>query len=107
METCLIFLSAVVMPWVWAVQSVRRAMITREYIYFKSASLAKLFKMHYMERVDAKAFTGRRILRMYYIFIGFVVWLVCQIIPFLAGFAAMLFWLFIIGFMTSIILGIA
>jgi hypothetical protein len=33
--------------------------------------------------------------------------LVCQIIPFLAGFAAMLFWLFIIGFMTSIILGIA
>lgn len=54
----------------------------------------------------AEIFTGRRILRMYYIFIGFVVWLVCQIIPFLAGFAAMLFWLFIIGFMTSIILGI-
>ena len=107
MEACLIFLSAVVMPWVWAVQSVRRAMITRERLYFNSASLAKLFKMHYMERVNAEIFTGRRFLRMYYIFIGFVVWLVCQIIPFLAGFAAMLFWLFIIGFMTSIILGIA
>lgn len=44
---------------------------------------------------------------MYYIFIGFVVWLVCQMIPFLVDFAAILFWLFIIGFMTSIILGIA
>ena len=107
MEACLTFLSMVVMPWVWAVQSVRRAMITRECICFKSASLAKLFKMHYMERVDAEVFTGRRLLRMYYIFIGFVVWLVCQIIPFLADFAAILFWLFIIGFMTSIILGIA
>ena len=107
MEACLIFLSAVVMPWVWAVQSVKKAMITRECLYFKSASLAKLFKMHYMESVNVEIFTGRRFLHMYYIFIGFVVWLVCQIIPFLAGFAAMLFWLFIIGFMTSIILGIA
>ena len=105
MEKILTLIAFVITPWLWAWDSILEAARTRELMTYKE-SAAKLFLYHYQERVNDQLFIDRRFLHMYYIFIGFVVWLVCQIIPFLAGFASMLLWLFIIGFMTSIILGI-
>lgn len=43
---------------------------------------------------------------MYYIFVGFVVWLICQIAPFLMGVLGFILWMFVIGLVVTAILGI-
>lgn len=43
---------------------------------------------------------------MYYIFVGFVVWSICQIVPFLMGVLGFILWMFVIGLVVTAILGI-
>ena len=100
------FIAYVITPWLWAWDSIFKAAKTREFVYFKNASIAKLFRLHYEERVDQQLFIGRRCLRMYYIFVGFVVWLICQIAPFLIGVLGFILWMFVIGLVVTAILGI-
>lgn len=99
------FIAYVITPWLWAWDSIVKAAKTRELMTYKE-SAAKLFLYHYQERVDKQLFIGRRCLRMYYIFVGFVVWLICQIAPFLMGVLGFILWMFVIGLVVTAILGI-
>ena len=99
------FTSYVITPWLWAWDSILKAAKTRELMTYKE-SAAKLFLYHYQERVNTQLFIGRRCLHMYYIFVGFVVWSICQIVPFLMGVLGFILWMFVIGLAVTAILGI-
>lgn len=99
------FISYVITPWLWAWDSILKAAKTRELMTYKE-SAAKLFLYHYQERVNTQLFIGRRYLHMYYIFVGFVVWSICQIVPFLMGVLGFILWMFVIGLVVTAILGI-
>ena len=99
------FMAYVITPWLWAWDSILKAAKTRDLMTYKE-SAAKLFLYHYKERVNTQLFIGRRYLHMYYIFVGFVVWLICQIVPFLMGVLGFILWMFVIGLVVTAILGI-
>lgn len=102
MEKIINIIAYIIMPFVWAYNAVVLAHQLNS-IMFQKTSLARLFWLYYKIRIDG----ADKVAHMYYIMVGAVVWLLCQIIPFLASIAGALFWLFLIGLVVTSILGIA
>lgn len=103
------FMAYTILPFWWAYDSVILAnrlqgmIINYQSSFIRRPSLAKLFWYYYGSRMDG----ANKVARMYYIMVGAVVWLLCQIIPFLASIVGALFWLFLIGLVVTSILGVA